>query len=98
MKMKNTASSLYKSGLLTLLLGVFSGTAHAQCSVVTSPSSLAFTYQIGGSQPASQQISVTDVIPSFLIAFSPTTSSSWLSAVSSNPTTPAVVTVSLNTQ
>lgn len=93
--MKNTASSWIRSGLLTLLLGVFSGTANAQCSVVISPSSLAFTYQIGGSPPASQQINVTDAFAP--IAFSPTTTSSWLSAVSSKPTTNATVTVSVNT-
>ncbi len=57
-----------------------------------SPTSLAFTYRIGGTLPSSQRIYVTN---SRSVAFTVSVSSSWLRTSSSSGTTPSSIAVSV---
>ena len=65
--------------------------------LVVSPSTLAFSYQVGGTTPASQSLSVRSSTGSAVhFTVSVTGGGSWLSASPSSGTTPANVTVSVN--
>ncbi|HUQ90907.1 MAG TPA: hypothetical protein VM120_04435 [Bryobacteraceae bacterium] len=65
-------------------------------SLVVSPTSLNYSYQIGGSQPASQNLNVSST--GFSINYNVFTSgASWLSVFPSSGSTPGTVSVSVNT-
>ncbi len=68
-------------------------------SLVLTPTSLTFSYQSGGSQPASQTVAVTSSVPSSPLSFTASASSfssNWLSVSPLNGTTPQTLTVSVN--
>jgi trimeric autotransporter adhesin len=67
----------------------------ASQSVAASPSSLSFAYQAGGTQPASQQLSITSTVGPVTVAVS-TSSSGWLSVSSTGGATPQTINVSVN--
>ena len=67
----------------------------APATITASPSSLSFTYALGATAPATQSISVTSTAP---VSFSTSvTNGSWLTVTSSSASTPATLTVSVNT-
>lgn len=66
-------------------------------TISVSPSSLNFTYQIGGATPASQTLTITSTSGSATVAVMPS-SSGWLAVNSSGGTTPQTITVSVNPQ
>ena len=66
--------------------------------LATNPSSLSFSFTIGGAIPASQSINVTSLggSLSFTATASTTSGSNWLSVSPSSGATPAALTVSVN--
>jgi uncharacterized protein (TIGR03437 family) len=65
-------------------------------TLAPSPTSLTFTGQSGGSNPASQSINLTGVTGA-AVPFSITTSPSWLSVSAAATTTPATLVATVNT-
>jgi uncharacterized protein (TIGR03437 family) len=67
-------------------------------SLAASPTTLSFSYSVGGVAPASQSVSVTSLgsALSFTAAATTTSGSNWLSVSPSNGTTPATLSVSVN--
>jgi hypothetical protein len=74
-------------------------TVAAQPNLTVSPSSLTFNFQIGGTAPASQTVSVgsTGAALSYTVTSSTVSGGSWLSATPASSTTPGTETVSVNT-
>lgn len=69
-------------------------------SLSTSPGSLGFSYQVNGTQPASQTLAVSasgGANLSFTAGASTTSGGNWLSVAPTSGTTPANLTVSVNT-
>jgi hypothetical protein len=68
-------------------------------SLTVTPSSLTFNYQIGGTAPAVQTVSVgsTGAALSYTVSSTTTSGGSWLSATPASSTTPGTETVSVNT-
>ena len=66
-------------------------------TVSVSASSLNFTYQLGGSTPATQSLTITATNGSATVSVTPN-SSGWLAVNSSGGTTPQTITVSVNPQ
>jgi uncharacterized protein (TIGR03437 family) len=65
--------------------------------VAASPSSLTFSYQLGGTAPASQQVNVTSSSGAVNVAVTATSSPAWFSVTPSSGTTGFGLTVSVNT-
>src|SRR5271157_225854 len=67
-------------------------------TMTVTPGSLAFGFQLGGSQPGSQHLAVSATKPvSFTASASTSSGGSWLSVTpTTGPTTPATLTVSAN--
>lgn len=74
----------------------FSGTAQAPALSV-SPISLNFTYEIGTAQPASQMLAISSSPVPVTFTAAAGSSSPWLSVTPTSGTTPASLTVSVNT-
>jgi trimeric autotransporter adhesin len=68
----------------------------ASQTVAASPTSLAFAYQVGAAQPASQQLNITSTGGPVTVAVS-SSSSGWLSVSSTGGATPQTINVSVNT-
>ena len=68
-------------------------------NLTATPSSLTFNYQIGGTAPAAQTVSVgsTGAALSYTVTSTTTSGGSWLSATPASSTTPGTETVSVNT-
>jgi uncharacterized protein (TIGR03437 family) len=69
----------------------------AQATVAASPTSLTFTYQLGGTTPATQQINVTSSSGAVPVTVSTTSTPAWLSATPASGTTGLGVITSVNT-
>jgi Viral BACON domain len=67
--------------------------AVANPTLVTSPASLSFSYQTGGTVPAAQSVSVTS--SGSAISYNVSTSATWLSATPASGSTPGSVSVSV---
>lgn len=65
-------------------------------SISVSPTSLSFSYQIAGTAPASQPLSITSSNGSATVAVSVASGASWLSIDNKGGTTPQTVNVSVN--
>lgn len=65
-------------------------------TLATSPASLSFTYQSGGTAPAAQSVSVTS--SGSAITYNVSTSATWLSATPASGSTPGSVSVSVTPQ
>jgi uncharacterized protein (TIGR03437 family) len=66
-------------------------------TVSVSPPSLSFAYQLGGTTPATQSLTITSTGGATLVKVAPD-SSGWLAVNSSGGTTPQTITVSVNPQ
>jgi hypothetical protein len=66
----------------------------ASPTLATSPASLSFSYQSGGTVPAAQSVSVTS--SGSAIGYNVSTSATWLSATPASGNTPGSVSVSVN--
>jgi uncharacterized protein (TIGR03437 family) len=67
-------------------------------TVAAAPTSLGFAYQIGGTQPASQPVSITSTGGPLAITVAATSTGGWLSVDVKNGTTPQTINVSVNPQ
>ena len=69
-------------------------------TLAVNPATLSFSYQVGGSAPASQsvQVSSTPTPAGFTLASATQSGGDWLAASASATTTPATINVSLKTQ
>jgi uncharacterized protein (TIGR03437 family) len=65
-------------------------------AVTASPSSLSFTYQIGGTQPSPQPLSVASSTGGAVAISVSATSSGWLSVGTTSGSTPQTISVSVN--
>lgn len=66
-------------------------------SLVPNPTSVSFNYTIGGTQPASIPVSIGSTGPAVPFTASVTSGNSWLSVAQNGSSTPASLTVSVNT-
>lgn len=67
----------------------------ASAGLVLSSSQLTFSYVVNGVQPAAQPVNVSSSVSK---TFTATSNSSWLSVSQSSPSTPSVLTISVNPQ
>jgi large repetitive protein len=63
-------------------------------SLMLTPATLAFSYQVGGSTPATQSVSVAS--SGIALSYTVATSAAWLTASPASGTTPGTVTVGVN--
>lgn len=70
--------------------------AAAGAGFVSSPSSLTFSYSIGGANPASQTLNITSTIGVLTYTTSASSTGNWLSVSPASGATPGTLTVSVN--
>src|SRR5215472_5527155 len=82
--------------LAGLALLCAAGAAHAQTTITTSPQTISFVYQIGGSIPGPQSIQVTAQTPSQWVAS--VTGAPWLSLSPTSGFTPSTIVATFTPQ
>src|ERR1017187_6408820 len=83
-------------GIATVLIGLLLTSGAARGAISTSPGSLSFAYQIGGSAPAAQTLGISSG-PSPTVAFAVTTTSgNWITVNPTSGNSPATLTVSVD--
>ncbi len=65
-------------------------------TLTVTPQTLSFSYQVGGSTPASQPITVSTTGPGVSFTVTPTSTGNWLSVDATSGTTPKTINVSVN--